>query len=210
MLYLTFTKQLILRFAFSAHPLPEQASVFRHADCDFRFQRCVNHPADFCPRFHKNILQIFLFSHFHIYIAVNSAISHIIDNKSKGRKIEILSAVRLYCQKIFCSIIQHVTNIYRKPSITTMMLTNFLSIYKNFTFVSNTFKYKKNILSLPVFWCKNLPAISTHHLIQLFIKIVKRQFFTGMRQPHFFHSAFIKVRKTHPIFIHVRKLPAII
>ena len=71
-----------------------------------------------------------------------------------------------------------------KCSVTAVMLSHLFSVTKYSTVMGSSLKSKQDPFSLPVLWNQEMAPVSADHLVEGFVKIMKRGFLTGMRQTY--------------------------
>ena len=64
------------------------------------------------------------------------------------------------------------------------MLSHLFPITKYSTVMGSSLKSKQDPFSLPVLWNQEMAPVSADHLVEGFVKVMKRGFLTGMRQTY--------------------------
>ena len=68
--------------------------------------------------------------------------------------------------------------------VTAVMLSHLFPITKYSTVMGSSLKSKQDPFSLPVLWNQEMAPVSADHLVEGFVKVMKRGFLTGMRQTY--------------------------
>ena len=159
---------------------------------------------------HKHIFQIGLLLDVEPHLTVESAVRHIINHKSKRRYIHALPAVHLDHQRVADAVDGIVTDIHRECSVAAVMFPDLLPVPVDFALMRRPVNREQQTFSPPFFWNENISAVSADHLVNRFIKIMKRCLLYRMRKPYRSHISHVEAIAQHFFCKLFRKLPVVI
>ena len=159
---------------------------------------------------HKHIFQIGLLLDVEPHLTVESAVRHIINHKSKRRYIHALPAVHLDHQRVADAVDGIVTDIHRECRVAAVMFTDLLPVPVDFALMRRPVNREQQTFSPPFFRNENISAVSADHLVNRFIKIVKRCLLYRMRKPYRSHISHVEAIAQHFFRKLFRKLPVVI
>ena len=159
---------------------------------------------------HKHILQIGFLLDVEPHLTVESAVCHIVNHKSKRRYIHALPAVHLDHQRVADAVDGIVADVHRECRVAAVMFPDLLPVPVDFALMRRPVNREQQTFSFPFFRNIDISAVSADHLVNRFVKIVKRCLLHRVRKPYRSHISHVEAIAQHFFRKLLRKLPVVI
>ena len=148
--------------------------------------------------------------HFQQDLAVQAAVSHVVDHVAEGRDIQALAAVEPYGEQVFFPIAQPVRQIGRERGIPAGMRQDLLPVHIHGRFVGGAAKRDRNALPFPFLRRVESAPVAADHLIAALVEVIERRFLYRVRQAHRPHIVFVIGGFCHGVLEPLREQPPVV